>query len=168
MIECKNDVDQLGKSTQEAREYADKINNTSHFDVRVAVGVAGTPDRFVQTRGYFFTKNRWVDLTSHGWPLTQLPTLEELDIAIENANGTTDVQIPDEREFNEAAVAINNILRLSKIEEPLRPRVLGALILALYQGDFSLAAPTVLDQINANVKAAIEGFDDVTAKNRAC
>jgi len=166
VIECKNDVNRLDASIFEACEYADKINNAKHFDVRVAVGVAGTPDRFVQTRGFFLRRNKWIDLKSHGWPLTQLPTLREIDIAIANADGTTDVQIPNEVEFAEAAVAINNILRLAKIEESVRPRVLGALILALYQGEFPFARDTVLGHINANIDAAIREFTDIAPDRR--
>ena len=92
-----------------------------------------------------------MDLESFGFPLTQLPTPSEAEVAIERGDGTTDVQLPDEREFFDAAVSISNILRLAKIEESKRPVVIGAVILALWQGEFSLQRTTVLNQINANV-----------------
>lgn len=166
IIECKNEVKDIEKATAEACEYAEDINNTIPFDVRIAVGVAGSPDRFVQTRGLFLRQNEWVSLESHGWPLTQLPTLAELDTAITKADGTTDVQLPDEREFADATIAINNILRLSRIEESVRPRVLGAIILALYQGEFSLDHRTVIDHMNANVSAAVATFNDLQPDHR--
>jgi hypothetical protein len=166
IIECKNDYRHLDRAIQEAREYAEAINRTGGFDVRLAVGVAGTPDKFVQTRGLFRHNGEWVSLTSHGYPLTQLPTLAELDIAITNADGTTDVQLPGAGEFFDAAINISRILRRAKVEEPARPKVIGAMILALYHGEFSLDRAVVLEHINSNVRAAVAEFQDVPTAQR--
>ena len=81
-------------------------------------------------------------------------------------DATTDVQLPDERAFFDAAINISNILRVAKIEEARRPVVIGAIILALWQGEFSLAPQTVLAQINANIGAAIDRFRDVPEDRR--
>ena len=124
-------------------------------------GVAGSPDRRIYTRTRFRRNGTWRDLESFGFPLTQLPTLGETDVAIQRADGTTDVQLPDEREFFDAAISISNILRLAKIEEAKRPVVIGSVILALWQGDLSLQRSTVLNQINANVQSAIDNFPDI-------
>ena len=167
VIECKGDARELDLAVAEAKHYAETINEIRGFDVRLAVGVAGTPDKFVQTRGYFWSGQKWISLTSHGYALTQLPTLHELQVALKNNNGTTDVQLPDEREFFDAAVRISRILRLAKVEESVRPKVIGAIILALYQSaTLSFERGVVLEQVNVFVKAAISGFTDVPSERR--
>jgi len=166
VIECKGNSDDLDRAVSEAREYAETINKVRGFDVRLAVGIAGTPDRFVRTRGLFRCDREWIPLQSHGFPLTQLPTVSELQVALENNNGTTDVQLPDEREFFDAAIKISRILRLARIEEAVRPKVIGAIILALFRGDFALDEEVVLEHINSNVKATVGTFKDVPPKRR--
>lgn len=165
VIECKNDFSALPAAIHEARQYADTINQVSGFDVRLAIGIAGTPDRMVQTRSVFHSHG-WIRLTSHEYELTQLPSPLELDTALRNANGTTDVQLPDGREFFDAAIQISRILRLAKVEEAVRPKVLGAIILAMYQGVVSLDPETALESVNANVHAAVARFTDVAAERR--
>lgn len=165
IIECKNDYRQLERAWKEACAYADAINSQRGFEVRLAVGVAGTPDQFVQTRGFFY-RGQWLRLTSHGHPLTQLPAPEELEVALANNDGTTDVQLPGEAEFFDAAIRISEILRSAKIEEAVRPKVVGAVILALYQGDFNLDPDVALEHINSNVHAAVANFRDVPPDRR--
>ena len=48
----------------------------------------------------------------------------------------------------------------------MRPKVIGAIILALYQASFSFDEDVVLEQVNANVRAAIAGFTDVPSERR--
>ena len=167
VIECKSDTKRLNKALSEAIEYAEAMSAVPGFDVRLAVGVAGSPDRRIYTRTRFRYNGAWKDLESFGFPLTQLPTPLETDVAIERGDGTTDVQLPDEREFFDAAINISNILRLAKIEESKRPVVIGSVILALWQGDFSLQHSTVLNQINANIQAAIDNFTDIQDQQRS-
>ena len=166
IIECKSDAKRLKTALNEAREYAEAISAVPGFNVQLAVGVAGSPDRRIFTRTLFQYNGTWKDLESFGFPLTQLPTPLEAEVAIERADGTTDVQLPDEREFFDAAINISNLLRRAKIEESKRPVVIGSVILALWQGDFSLQRTTVLNQINANVQAAIDNFIDIREQQR--
>jgi len=166
VIECKNDWRELDKAAKEAQEYAETISSIPGYDARLAVGVAGTPDRRVQVRCSYHTGRKWVDLKSHGYPLTQLPIPVEVKTALNNDNGTTDVQLPDEREFFAAAISISRILRLAKIEEAVRPKVIGAVVLALYHGDFSFKEDTVIEHINANVRAAIRDFANMPKESR--
>lgn len=166
VVECKNDWTELEKATKEAQDYADTISQIRGYDAPIAVGIAGTPDRRVQVRVRYRYKKKWVDLQSHGYPLTQIPSPVEADTALTSNNGTTDVQLPGEREFFSAAINISRLLRLAKIEEALRPKVIGAVILALYHGEFSLEPGTVIENINTNVKAAIRSFTDVPRDRR--
>ena len=166
VIECKSEAKRLQKALNEAKDYADAMSVVPGFDVRLAVGVAGSPDRRIYTRTLFRRNGEWRDLESFGFPLTQLPTPLEAQVAIERADGTTNVQLPDEREFFDAAINISNILRLAKIEEAKRPVIIGSIILALWQGEFSFQRTTVLNQINANVHAAIDAFPDIREQQR--
>lgn len=166
VIECKNEWKDLGKAVREAQEYADTINRIRGYQARIAIGVAGTPDKRVQIKCTYKYGYKWVELTSHEYPLTQIPTPAEMETALANANGTTDVQLPNEREFFSAAISISRLLRLAKIEEALRPKVVGAVILALYHGEFSLDEDVVIENINTNVKAAVKSFIDVPKERR--
>lgn len=166
IIECKAQAKRIETALTEAKQYAEAIASVPGYDIRLAVGVAGTPDQRVYTRTQFRINGEWTDLESCGFPLTQLPTPDETDLAIERGDGTTDVQLPDEREFFDAAIRISSIMRLAKIEEAKRPIVIGSIILALWQGEFPTTRSTVLDYINANVKAAIDTFSGVPQKQR--
>ena len=141
-------------------------DSEKNHKVKLAVGVAGTPDTSIQVRGRFKYNNKWLPLVSHGYELTQIPTPEEASTAIDNNDGTTDVRLPDFKEFYEAAISISRLLRSAKIEEVIRPKVIGAIILALYQGDFSTEPSVVINQINANVEAAILSCEDVSADKK--
>ena len=46
--------------------------------------------------------------------------------------------------------------RLAKVEAPLRPKVIGAIILAMYQGDIDTSGKNILKSINFLVEAAID------------
>ena len=166
VLECKNDWRDMDKAIKEAQDYADIITRVRGYDARVAVGVAGTPDKRVQILCTFKRGNNWVVLASHGWPLTQIPTEAELDTAFENEDGTTDVQLPNEREFFTAAIGISRLLRLAKIVEADRPKVIGAIVLALYHSEFPLEPDVVIEHINTNVKAAANGFSDIPSERR--
>ena len=106
VIECKSDSKRLDTALDEAIDYAETMSAVPGFDVRLAVGVAGSPDRRIYTRTRFCHNGTWKDLESFGFPLTQLPTPFETDIAIHRADGTTDVQLPDEREFFDSAISL--------------------------------------------------------------
>ena len=166
VIECKSNWQDIEIASKEAAEYADLINRVRGYKARIAVGVAGTPDKRVHVRCLFRNGVGWTDLVSHGYPLTQLPAPVEAELAIRNGDGTTDVQLPDEREFFSAAVNISRILRLAKIEEAVRPKVIGAIVLALYQGDFSMSPDVVIENVNTNVRAAVDRFSDVPQNRR--
>ena len=166
VIECKSHWQDIETAVKEAMEYADIINSVKGIKARIAVGIAGTPDKRLHVQCLFRTDAGWTDLVSHGYPLTQLPSPAEAALAIQNGDGTTDVQLPDEREFFSAAINISRILRLAKIEEAIRPKVIGAVVLALYHGDFSMSPDVVIENINTNVRAAVAKFSDVPRDRR--
>lgn len=165
VIETKSSFRAIDEALVDAEDYAERISNV--YPVYIIVGIAGTPDTSVQVRSRYKHNDRWIPLSSNGYDLTQIPTPDELQRALQNADGTTDVRLPNEEEFYEAAIAISRMLRTAKVEEVIRPKILGAIILALYQGDFSMDPAMVLSHINGNVAAAINACHDVPPDRRA-
>jgi type I restriction enzyme M protein len=165
VIEAKAELARMETAVNEAMYYADKMRSIA--DIRIAVGICGSAESGVQVQVRFHTGKSWVPLTSHGFALTQIPSPEELQTAIENGDGSTDANLPGESEFYDAAIRISRMLRIAKIEEIDRPKVLGALILAMYQGQFPTDPASVIGHINANVSAAVMRCQDVPADRRS-
>jgi type I restriction enzyme M protein len=63
---------------------------------------------------------------------------------------------PAQSELIDSAIEISRILRLAKIETLLRPRVIGALTLAMYQGEIDTCEENSLDSINSLIQDALE------------
>jgi len=164
VIETKNEFEKIDKAIAEGEGYAENISKL--YPVKLVIGVAGSPDAAVQTRTRYRVGSEWKELTANGYPLTQIPTPDEVAISFANDDGTTDVRLPSDAEFYEAAIAISHKLRKAKIEDADRPRVVATVILALYQADFSLDAEVVIGQINANVRAAIQAWTDIPNERR--
>lgn len=164
VIETKNDFNLIESAWNDAIYYSDKISEV--YPVKTMVAIAGTPDTSIQVQVGYKVGERWQRLKSNGYPLTQIPTPDEFSITQQNNDGTTDVRLPSEQEFYEAAISISRLLRSAKIEEPIRPKIIGALILALYHGDFSYEPDVVLDHINSNVKAAVRACNDLPPERK--
>lgn len=154
VVEAKNEAGKLDQACQEARDYTDQIWAAGHFKPRLAVGAAGEEDRGFLIEVWFKTLSGWVPLQSHGHALSSFPSQREVELAQSANNGTTTVSIPESAEFIDAAVEVSAILRRAKIEAPLRPKVIGALTLALYEGDIRYGSPA-LDTVNSLIEAAV-------------
>lgn len=74
-------------------------------------------------------------------------------------NGTTEVMVPEISDYINTAIELSSILRSAKIEPSLRPKVLGAVITALYWGEIDLEKGKELDSINSLVASAIASTD---------
>ena len=170
VVEAKNEAGKLGLAVAEAVEYADQIRKAGRYDIRIAVGAAGDPDVGFELAAKYRGKRGWVPLKAHGFELTSFPTLGEVELALQADTGTTEVTVPSPDEFIEAAIELSRILRTSKIEAPLRPKVIGAVVLAMYQGNVSLGLMPPLESINSLVNAAVnEALDLAPAtKTRLC
>jgi type I restriction-modification system DNA methylase subunit len=74
-------------------------------------------------------------------------------------DGTTTVVIPAQAEFVDAAVEMSGVLRACKVEAPLRPKVIGSMVLAMSKGQIDAAPDQSLEQVNALVSTAIAEAD---------
>ena len=159
VVEAKNDEKKINEAVTEAIGYANAINKYGKFFIKVIVGVAGEEDNGYIFETRYLDKNIWVPLTSRGFALTSFPSVFEIDTAISSNNGTTEVSVPKTSDYIETAIELSKILRAAKIEPSLRPKVLGAVITALYQGEIELGNKKELDSINSLVEEAIKSTD---------
>ncbi|MCB9761651.1 MAG: N-6 DNA methylase [Alphaproteobacteria bacterium] len=154
VVEAKNKARKIPQAVQEAQGYADTIRAAGKHRPPIAVGVAGEPDAGFRFRTRFFTAEGWTDLVSHGHAITGFPSPREVELALQAQDGSTTVAIPSAAEFISAALEVSDLLRLAKVEAPLRPRVLGALILAMVEGTLDPDKP--LASVNQLVRDALK------------
>jgi type I restriction enzyme M protein len=165
-VEAKNESGKLGRAIGEAISYADRINEGGKFHVPLAVGAAGEPDKGFLAEVRYRAKHGWIPLESNGFPLTTLPSKREAELALTAADGTTSVSVPANHEFIDAALELSAVMRAAKVEAPLRPKVIGALIVAMYEGDVDTAPSSSLASINRLVREAISSSPDLAAAPR--
>jgi type I restriction enzyme M protein len=156
VVETKNHISKIQDAIHEAVAYADAMNATGRYAVKIAVGAAGEQDSGFQVVIRYLSGNLWIPLTSNGFELTNFPTRVEAELAIKADNGSTAVTIPSQAEFIEAAIELSQILRVAKVEAPLRPRVIGTVVTAMYQGEIEISPSGSLHSVNSLCKAAIE------------
>lgn len=159
VVEAKNDLKKIDTALAEAVEYANVINQHGKYSVRIAIGVAGEEDNGYLFKTVIYSNDQWVPLTSHGFSLTSFPSVGEVETALLTLNGTTEVAIPKVSDYITTAIQISAVLRSAKIEPSLRPKVLGAVITALYQGEIDLSQGNELSSVNQLVASAIATTD---------
>lgn len=159
VVEAKNEKNKIDNAISEATDYADTINSHGKYHVSIAVGVAGEEDNGYLFVTKYFDGKKWHDLTARGFVLTSFPSVTEVENAILTNNGTTEVSIPNVADYIDTAIELSSILRSAKIEPSLRPKVLGAVITAMYQGEIDLTVGKELDSINGLVAEAINATD---------
>ena len=162
VVEAKNDASKLDNAISEAIAYAEQINRAHQFSVKIAVGAAGEEDTgfIVETR--YLSPSGWVPLTSKEAELTTIPSIAETELALASDSGTTSVSIPASHEFIDAAIELSVILRKGRVEPWLRPRVIGAIVLSMYQGSINVSPEKALSSINSLVEQAISSAIDIT------
>jgi hypothetical protein len=166
VIETKNQAAKIDTAVQEAIYYCEKINKTTKYNIRVAIGAAGEEDTGYVIEVRFLRKNSWIPLKSKGFEITTIPTKNEIESALEANDGTTNVQVPSVTEFIDSAIELSRILRQAKVEAPLRPKVIGALTLAMYQGSININRNNALASINTLLECAISESVDLNEQKK--
>lgn len=167
VVEAKNEINKIDEALSEAIDYAEAINNHGTYNVVIATGVAGEEDNGYIFKTVFYNGDTWVPLQSYGFELTSFPSVGEVDSALLTQNGTTEVTIPQLADYITAAIDLSSILRAAKIEPSLRPKVLGAVITALYQGEIDLGNGEEIHSINTLVSQAISETDHFEENKKA-
>ncbi len=167
VIEAKNDSQKVDIALSEAIEYATKINLSGRHKVYIAIGAAGDESNGFSVKVKFLRDDdAWVYLTSKGFEITTIPSKREVEIALMARDGSTTVDVPSIAEFIDAAIELSSILRTAKVEAPLRPKVIGALTLAMYQGEIDFSETNVLNSINVLIETAINESVDLDTNKK--
>ena len=166
VIETKNSSDKIQQAISEAIDYANIINAKSPYSIKFAVGAAGEENHGFAVEVRFLKGTEWKPLLSRNYEITTIPTRREVDIALEADDATTEVEIPGVSEFIDAAVELSRILRAARVEAPLRPKVIGALALAMYQGSIDISEDNALRSINSLTSEAIEESVDLSNEKK--
>ncbi|MCY7348689.1 MAG: SAM-dependent methyltransferase [Pyrinomonadaceae bacterium] len=166
VIEAKNEAGKVNVALQEATEYADQINKAGKYSIKIAVGAAGEEQHGFHVKVAFLRRGSWVPLTSQSFEITTIPSKRETELALLTDNGTTSVTVPSSTEFIEAAIELSSILRFAKVEAPLRPKVIGAIVLAMYQGDVEVGGDALVS-INSLIAEAIDESIDMSSLKKS-
>ncbi|GAB3724532.1 N-6 DNA methylase [Flavobacterium koreense] len=161
VIEAKNEAKKIDDAINQAIGYCETINSTKKFNIKIAVGVAGEEDNGFFVKVKYLQGNTWKELKSNGYEISTIPSKKEIELAISADDGTTNVSVPSSAEFIDAAIELSKILRYAKIEAPLRPKVIGAIALGMYQGEIDTTSGKELDSLNKLIKDAIEESVDL-------
>ena len=155
VIEAKNEAEKIDEAIEQAIAYCEKINDTKKYSVKIAVGVAGEEDNGFFVKVKYLQGKVWKELRANGYGISTIPSKREVELAINANDGTTTVSVPSSSEFTDAAIELSKILRYAKIEAPLRPKVIGAIVLAIYQGEIDVSSGKELESLNKLVHEAI-------------
>lgn len=166
VVEAKSEASQIRQAVREACDYADTISDAGAHNVRVAVGVAGEEETGYVIEVWYRASKGWAVLAARGAVLTAFPSRAEVELAIAANDHTTSVSLPDQSEFIDAAVELSVILRNARVEAPLRPKVIGAMVAAMYQGVIPVDAPDILEQVNSLLHRAILGARDIREEKK--
>ena len=166
VIEAKNEIKKDKEAIREAKDYADKINSTKKYCIKIAVGVAGEEEAGFHIEVKYLKRNKWIPLRSHGYEISTIPSKKEIELALKADDGTTIVSVPSISEFIDSAIELSSLLRHAKIEAPLRPKVIGAIVLAMYQGTIDTSEKNCLKSINSLVKESINGVNNIDSKKK--
>jgi len=166
VVEAKNDIKKVDVAIAEACEYVEKINKAGKYSVRLAVGAAGEEDTGFSVITKYLTSSGWKVLESHSTAITAFPSKNEAELSVKANDATTSVSVPEQSDFIDAAIELSVILRQAKVEAPLRPKVIGAVVAALYQGEAETEPSRSLKSVNGLMSEAIASARDISEEKK--
>lgn len=156
VIENKDDKKKIDIAVADAKGYAEKLS-ARYFDVRVVSGVAGNAESGVLVENFYRKSNgQWDIIKGNGYALTQLLNANQLEQVLINKSPTIDVKIPTEEEFYAIAEKINQMFHDAHVNKSDRAIYLGAILLAIKEGNVDTSPNVIIQQINGNVDAALD------------
>ena len=158
VVEAKNSHNKLGEAVDEAKEYAERINQLSQNELGLArfiTGIAGTPDSSFLVRTCYWDGKEWEEVVINRYETTGFLSPEQCQhILSRNSHHITHFDDDPDR-FLHKANAINKTLQDNEIPAGDRARIMAALLLSLAQdGNMRIHdRPTALvREINGNIK----------------
>lgn len=154
--ETKADVKHIQKAADEAAEIYGEAFHARGWSV-LAAGIAGNDrsniDVVVQKRG----KRDWKPVAYHDNPITWIPTPDETDRLLTDTQlFELEPRVPSHEILSKHGEEINRIFRQCKIKDELRPAVMGAFMLAVWEskGNLRMDAGHILKDINGACRSA--------------
>ncbi|WP_394999216.1 class I SAM-dependent DNA methyltransferase [Sphingomonas sp.] len=133
VIEAKASVDDLDKAIREATEVYGKACVEAGFSP-LAVAVAGTSEDDFAVRVFKWDSAKWVPITYEGNPISWIPNKVDSDkLRAPTTTHELRPSVPGPDVLAARADEINRLLRESNVNDRLRPAVVGACMLALWQ-----------------------------------
>jgi hypothetical protein len=155
VIEAKPLSTEIEQAAAEAQAYADALWDSGSRPV--AIGLAGTSDDEFELRVSKRVGSKWKWVTYDGNPIGWIPTRADLE-RISTPSGPTEIRpsIPPLSVLAERADEINRLLRESQIRDGLRPVIVGAIMLALWnsKGEIRRDPRYILRDINESCRDA--------------
>jgi type I restriction-modification system DNA methylase subunit len=131
VIEANPHVEDIERSFSEAKEYAEKINNSEVIKVNFISGVAGNDEDGYVVRSAYYNGEKYEIINYHGKEITSLLSpLTIRDILIENSGKLKDLEI-NEIQLLKIAEEINEELHLASINKDERASVMATLLLSM-------------------------------------
>lgn len=153
--ETKSSDGMLKAAIQEARGYGDAFLGFGQHVL--AAGIAGSDNGDIAIQIDKHSPSGWKSIEYRKSPIQWIPTEQETSHLLHDAD-LFDLQpkVPSSEILHEKGDEINRILRESKISDPQRPQITGAIMLALWQsrGAIRTSPEHVLGDINTACKKA--------------
>ena len=156
-IEAKRDGRDLKNALKEAKQYADKINNTVGITCPIITGIAGNPNNYyVETE--CLVGKKWKTLAINNRPATGFLSKEQIETVLKSrSSNLRDYEI-DDKLFSNKMENINDILHNGAIEQKSRAQVLACILLALANDSkmkLSDNPTTLIRDINSRAQAEL-------------
>ena len=155
VIEAKATAKQLNDAQADALAYGQAFVDSGY--TVLAVALAGTTEDDFRIRVSKWTGSKWTFVTYDKDPITWVPNRPDIDrLRPRSAPCELRPSVPPVEVLHQRADEINRLLRESKIRDELRPGVVGAIMLALWQskGDIRKDPQNILLDINRASKGA--------------
>jgi predicted RNA methylase len=155
VIEVKPLAADIEKAATEAQTYANAFWAAGARPL--AIGLAGTSDDEFKLRVSKRVGTKWVPVTYDGHPINWIPTRADLERVV-TPTGPAEIRpsMPPSDVLAAKADEINRLLRESQIRDGLRPVIVGAIMLALWnsKGEIRRDPRYILRDINESCRDA--------------
>lgn len=154
VIEAKASISDLGKAVREATEiYGNACVDAGYSPL--AVAIAGTSEDDFAVRVYKWNGSAWKVVTYEGNPIGWIPNRVDVErLRVQYATPELRPSVPSPEVLAAFADEINRLLRESSVNDRLRPSVVGACMLALWQSKGAIRKDP--QNILANINQACE------------
>jgi len=156
VIEAKASIGDLDKAVREVTDVYGRACIDAGYSP-LAVAVAGTTEDSFAVRVFKWDGEAWVVATYEGNPIGWIPNrVDAARLCVPNAAAELRPSVPSPDVLAARADEINRLLRESSVNDRLRPAVVGACMLALWQsrGNIRKNPENILEDINAACRAA--------------